>query len=514
MTSIGKNTFLNIAGMIVPAVIGVFSTPFAYKGLGEEQFGILLTVFLFIGGVSLFDMGLSRAVTKYVNEVLVKKQYSYINVIVGTSVSIQLLIGGVIALSFSVLTPYLVSNVFNIPLGYIDIAEGSFYICALTIPFVIVANTYRGVLEASSRFDLVNLVKVIFSSVTYLAPLIVLFSESDLVDVLWVVFIIKLMQLFVSLVFCKLQHCNISLFPVFSQKCFRRMLGFSGWVAATNIISFFQENLEKFLLASMMPISLLTYYMIPKDVLERVFIVTGGMVSAIFPEMNNAALHSKSKLKGVYDLGINFILIACFIILFPIAIFSEFLLTLWIDFEFAQNTKDLIVILVLGVTASSLNLLLLALFQAEGRPDITTKGQLIRLPIILGLSVILISSNGLFGAALSWSIGRSLALLMNVYSAYYFMSWSLQDVFNHKHFVGLLGPSIVIYLSDSLVISLGNDIVLRFILFLILFYIVLKFYWRTLLTEPHRNYLIQHLNKALHYLPFLKLRTNEEAGKK
>ncbi|EGR0073012.1 oligosaccharide flippase family protein, partial [Vibrio vulnificus] len=277
------------------AVIGVLSTPFAYKGLGEEQFGILLTVFLFIGGVSLFDMGLSRAVTKYVNEVLVKKQYSYINVIVGTSVRIQLIIGVLIALSFSVLTPYLASDIFNIPAGYIDVAESSFYICALTIPFVIIANTYRGVLEASSRFDLVNLVKVIFSSLIYLSPLIVLFSESDLADVLWVVFIIKIIQLFVSLAFCKLQHRNISLFPVFSRKCFRRMLSFSGWVAATNIISFFQENVEKFLLASMMPISLLTYYMVPKDVLERVFIVTGGMVSAIFPEMNNAALHSKGK---------------------------------------------------------------------------------------------------------------------------------------------------------------------------------------------------------------------------
>ncbi|EGR0073002.1 hypothetical protein FR269_22740, partial [Vibrio vulnificus] len=177
-------------------------------------------------------------------------------------------------------------------------------------------------------------------------------------------------------------------------------------------------------------------------------------------------------------------------------------------------TKDIIVIIVFGVTASSLNLLLLALFQAEGRPDITTKGQLIRLPIILALSVILISANGLFGAALSWSIGRSLALLMNVFSVHLFMSWKLKDVFNYKCFMGLLGPTIIIYLSDLLIVSIGNGLVLRFILFLILFYIVLKFYWRVLLTRSHRNYLLQQLDKALHYLPFIKLGTSEGAAKK
>jgi len=49
-----------------------------------------------------------------------------------------------------------------------------------------------------------------------------------------------------------------------------------------------------------------------------------------------------------------------------------------------------------------------------GKPDITAKLQFFRMPVIIFVSWILIANYGLFGAAISWSVGRLFALLLNL----------------------------------------------------------------------------------------------------
>ena len=91
--TLARNTLLNFAGQIFPLIIGVVTIPFIIKGLGTERFGILSLIWVVIGYFSLFDMGLGRATTKFVSELLGKKEIGRLPTVVWTSLLFNTLLG-------------------------------------------------------------------------------------------------------------------------------------------------------------------------------------------------------------------------------------------------------------------------------------------------------------------------------------------------------------------------------------------------------------------------------------
>ena len=67
---LARNTVLNLIGQAGPLAIAIFTMPILIRGLGIDRFGVLTLVWLVIGYFSLFDLGIGRALTKFVAEKL------------------------------------------------------------------------------------------------------------------------------------------------------------------------------------------------------------------------------------------------------------------------------------------------------------------------------------------------------------------------------------------------------------------------------------------------------------
>ena len=174
-TLLARNTLLNFFGQAVPLVIGVITIPFIVRGLGTERFGLLSLSWVILGYFSIFDLGLGRATTKFVAEALGKGESAQLPRLVWTAVTAQTILGFLGVLILLVITPVLVERVLNIPSNLLDEAKATFHMLAFAIPVVLVSGSFRGVLEAAQRFELVNAVKVPSSTLTFLLPLIGLF---------------------------------------------------------------------------------------------------------------------------------------------------------------------------------------------------------------------------------------------------------------------------------------------------------------------------------------------------
>ncbi|MCU1256814.1 MAG: Membrane protein, partial [Candidatus Angelobacter sp.] len=66
--SIAGNTFWNLLGNCFPVAVAVVCLPILKRGLGTERLGIISLAWVVIGYFGLFDLGLSRALTKLVAE--------------------------------------------------------------------------------------------------------------------------------------------------------------------------------------------------------------------------------------------------------------------------------------------------------------------------------------------------------------------------------------------------------------------------------------------------------------
>src|SRR5690242_18494395 len=64
---LARNSLLNIVGQVGPVAVAGFAVPVLVRALGTDRFGILTLAWTAIGYFSLFDLGLSRALTQSIS---------------------------------------------------------------------------------------------------------------------------------------------------------------------------------------------------------------------------------------------------------------------------------------------------------------------------------------------------------------------------------------------------------------------------------------------------------------
>ena len=140
---LARNTVWNLIGHGIPMLVGLFTIPILIRGLGTDRFGILLLVWMLIGYFNLFDLGLGRALTKFVAERLGKRADKSLPYLVWTGLTFMLALGIVGALVVGGSTPWLVYDALKIPAALQPESQSAFYI--LAFQFVqLVTSEYDG----------------------------------------------------------------------------------------------------------------------------------------------------------------------------------------------------------------------------------------------------------------------------------------------------------------------------------------------------------------------------------
>ena len=67
---LARNTIWNLVGEGAPLLVGVVAIPILIHALGTARFGILMIVWMLIGYLGLFDLGMGRALTNPVAQKL------------------------------------------------------------------------------------------------------------------------------------------------------------------------------------------------------------------------------------------------------------------------------------------------------------------------------------------------------------------------------------------------------------------------------------------------------------
>src|SRR5438874_1266844 len=110
---LAKNTLWNLLGSGAPMLVAVFCIPILIRGLGKERFGILTLAWALIGYVSLFDLGLGRALTQLVARKLGAGEERDIPSVAWTSLLLMLLLGFAGSVAVFLISPWLAGRGLN-----------------------------------------------------------------------------------------------------------------------------------------------------------------------------------------------------------------------------------------------------------------------------------------------------------------------------------------------------------------------------------------------------------------
>jgi O-antigen/teichoic acid export membrane protein len=407
-----RNTALNFLGQFIPLIVGVLCVPVIANSLGPERFGVLSLAWLVIASLSVFDLGMGRAMVKFVAETLGKGELTSLPPLVWSIILLQVVLGIIAGASGLIVLHLFGGRILQLSPDVVWEAIATFKILMVGLPIVLVATSLGGVLEATQRFDITNAIRTASISASFLLPIIGISLGLNLAGIVLLLVCAKILALAALFV------AVFSTIPVLRNirtdlGVLRRVLGFGTWITLSNGISPVLVNLDRYVLAILLPITAVGYYTPASQAISYLSIVPASVTSTLFPAYSMlSGMGQYERINALFARSVKYTLLVLSPLVVILACFSSELLTVWIGQEYATQSTLALKILAIGVLINALAFSPSTLLQALGRPDIPAKFHLLELPIHAGLTWIFIQYWGITGAALAWSIRVSLDAIM------------------------------------------------------------------------------------------------------
>jgi O-antigen/teichoic acid export membrane protein len=404
-----RNAAFNIAGEAITFCIAVISVPLIVRRLGTDAFGILSMAWVVLGYMSLFDLGLARATTKFVAECISTNEEQKIPSLIWTSVSLQFLLGIVSGALLAANSRLLAERIFKIPAPLAGEARTAFLFLAIAVPMVLVTNSLRGSLEAVQRFNLINYIKIPTNVLMFSSPLLLIPFGGRLSSIVLLMTFFRLLAMLAFLNFCRPLLRKANLRPSTAIHAFKRLVKYGGWVTVSNMTGPLLLYGDRFAIGALLSVTALAYYTGAADIVNRTLVIPASLGTTLFPAFSSLeAAGAKERLVDIYGRALKYLVVVMGPVLLLVAVFSRDILQVWLGPVFARQSTVTLQILTLGVFINSFGIFPYSLLQGVGRPDVTAIFHLLELPIHLGLLWLLVPRMGITGAAIAVTVRLSI----------------------------------------------------------------------------------------------------------
>src|SRR6185295_11313885 len=271
------------------------------------------------------------------------------------------------------------------------------------IPIVLVSASFRGVLEAARRFDLVNAVAVPGSALNFFIPLAGTLTGISFSGIIWLLVAGRTLT---ALTFFLL---SARLFPELRRRVsvtravVRRLLPFGAWATVSNVVSPILDQLDRFMLGAFTSVTSVGYYTAPQEIVLRMRALPTALSSALFPEFSAlGAPGGIERGRRYYALSLKFLGLALTPVMVLLVYLGPDILRLWLGEDFARESGLALGFLGIGLLGNSLAYVPYAFLHGINRPDVPAKFHLFEVPCFLILAAMLMPRYGVVGAGAVW----------------------------------------------------------------------------------------------------------------
>lgn len=409
---VARNSVLYFTSLAVPAVIAIVLVPVTVRALGPARFGLLALAWALAEGSGMFDLGLARTTVRYVADATVKGA-DRLREIVTVSIHTQAAMGCVAGLVVFLIAPYLVRNVFHVPVGSASEATAMFRVLSLHIPILLAVQAMRAALEGAQRFDISTALRIPGSIASVVVPAVVAPLGGSLSTILWLLLIVRLILMLMHVAAVR----RILLgrrWPLRSRwEPLREMLGYSGWVAVSAVLGPVLGSFDRFVIGSILGVAALGYYTGAAELSNRFLLIPVTALAAMLPALASTEARGERARTLTSTRAARRQLAA---VLLPLClflfIFAPTVLRLWLGSAFAEQAGIALRVLSIGIFFNGLAHLPLGVLYGAGRPDLPAKIHIAEIAFLLPSIWVLVKMFGITGAAASWTLrcGADLAL--------------------------------------------------------------------------------------------------------
>jgi O-antigen/teichoic acid export membrane protein len=395
-----RNTFINLAGSVIPMAVMLITVPLYLKALGDVRYGVLALVWMLLGYFGFLEMGLGKATANQIARLRDASDKDR-NIVFWTALLLNGAFGLVAVLILWIVGAYVLTSILKIPREFQGEAIAALPWMLATFPLALISSVLSGALEGRNRFFVVNLLQIASTVVFQIVPLFVVYGYgSSLAVVIPAAVVCRVLMNLPFLVACYVT-VPLTLPPAFSTKIGRSLFSYGGWVAVSGMVGPVLETIDRFLIGVVLGAQAVTHYTLPYQLVTKARIIPASLTRALFPAFsaNRATVADNLAIISLHSLtaAMTPIILGSIIIMRPF-------MTIWIGRELASVAAPIGEILLFGVWANGLSYLPYSLLQGKGRPDLVAKFHVSELVPFLVLIWAAMRFFGVYGAAVAWTI--------------------------------------------------------------------------------------------------------------
>ena len=396
-----RNVLWNLAGRILPLAVGLISIPLLIRVLGTDGFGLLSISWMIVGYFSLFDIGIGKSLAKVISEELAKNHDAQIPLMAWTGLLLLFMLGVSGGVTAWKAAPEIVGFL-NLPKYFQQEALDTLLILAFSVPVVVCASGFRGILSAYQRFDLINKIQVLLGIWMFLGPLIILPFTHSLAVIVSSLALGRIISLGFYFFFSwRVSHISIKFQVQLSSV--KPLLSLGGWMTVSNIVGPIMTYMDRFFISAWISVTSVTYYTVPYEIVSKLSIFPQAMMGVFFPAFSSLLVSNRAKAIVLVDQAMAYLFFATFPVVFLITAFAPELLSWWVGSEIALHSALVMQVLAIGVLVNTPAHVALTLIQAEGKANWTAYTHLFELPVYLAALWWASTHFGIIGVAIVWS---------------------------------------------------------------------------------------------------------------
>jgi O-antigen/teichoic acid export membrane protein len=398
---LARNTALNLLGLAVPLLVALVVVPGLIARLAPAGFGFLALAWALVGYFSLFDLGFSRVLTRAVAEARGDVNSPALRALCRSALSISLGLGIVAGTVLFLGANWICGSLLRIPSTLVAEATHALRVLAICVPIVTLTAALRGMLEGGQQFGWINFLRGLTGILGFAGPAVVTLYTTDMTMIAVVLVGIRAVSTIGHWWVAKASMARLVGFGVPEAGPVKAMLSYGIWITVSNIAGPIIVYADRFMIAGVAGIAAVGLYAVPFEVVTKLWLFPAALSTSLFPLF---AMATENDTARTYRSGIKAIILAVGPLAVAGALFAPEWLTFWLGQEFARGADYTTKILSIGVMATCVAYVPLALLQARGRADLPAKVHLVLLPVyIVGLALAL-NGWGIEGAALVWAL--------------------------------------------------------------------------------------------------------------
>lgn len=394
------NFIFNLIGPLVRLVVALVTIPIYIRHVGEARYGVISIAWVLLGYFGFLDLGLTRAAINALAKLRDAPQPERARVLL-TTMTLNVGFGAAGGVILFFLGGHLLEYVVSIPESLKPEVARSFPWLATLFPFALIEGVGVGALESRERFLLANVLQVLGTSLTQIAPVVmaVLVSPSLTVVVPAAAIANALSVVLVLAVVYRLEGP----FSVrgFDWTAARSLLSYGGWISVSNVLSPIFVSADQFVIGSIKGIAAVPHYSVPMSMVVRSQLFPAAVARTFFPLMSSLPPRTALEFGAR---GLSAVSYGYAVICGPAIIMTPAFFRYWIGPDFAQAAAPVGQILFIGAWINGVAFVAFTLLQGQGRPDLTgklhTAEVLPYLIVLWGLTTTL----GIAGAAIAWTL--------------------------------------------------------------------------------------------------------------